>query len=124
MELSNEVKAAVAAKVGESILASLEGEARDAILAKAVAELLAGYDLKRLIAEAFHARAVTVIRRLVESGEYDARTEAAARAGLEVVLGRLPLAVSSAFAEMLAGRNGGTYDQRPGAILGSLLRAD
>lgn len=124
MDLSNEVKAAVAAKVAESILASLEGPERDAILQKAVAEFLGGYDLKRLITEAMHGRAVQLAARVIEAGAYDEQIETAIRSGLDAVLTRLPNASRLAFVEMLAGKSGTSGYDRAGAILSHLREPD
>lgn len=116
-DLSAETKAAIAATVGESILASLDGPHRDEILSKAVAELLGGYDLKRVVAESLNARAAKLMAAVIESGAYDQRIDAAIREGMEAVLAKLPHAVTLGLTEMIFGRGGDSYHREPGLIL-------
>jgi len=95
--MTKAIQTVIAAKIVEA----LDGPQRDAILAKAVTDSLAGYSFNRVLETMIEERAGRAAREMLESGRYDVEIGRAVASGLGGLIGELPDALRSAFLHSL-----------------------
>ena len=91
---SDPLMQAVYDAVSLKVIESLDGQKRDAILARAVSKCLTdAYEIKHAAKEVIVARAKQIVMQEVETGKYDEQLTAAIRAGFANFIAKLPKAV-------------------------------
>lgn len=109
----NAIKQAVAA----SILAALDGSARDALIEQAIVDFVSDYKLKHVVAELVTARAKAMAEELIASGKYDERIRDALQQGFDAVIAKVPEAARVAILRAVVGKDGDSYGREPGLML-------
>lgn len=118
------IEEAVAKILADKIVEAMNGEHRDTILAKAVTQILTGYEIKRACEEAVTARVKKIAEEALASGKYDGVITTAIHEGFSKLLVQLPTAIQKTLTDALFGAkkgNSGRYDDTPGLILRHLL---
>lgn len=106
------------------LLAALDGPQRDALLKKAFAESLNGWEFKSKIEDVVKNRTMKKCQEILDSGAYDVAIAEAIQVGLTKLIEQIPKAVTLAFAEVLFGKGGDAYASRAGDILRHLKLPD
>lgn len=108
MALVNEavVEQAIHATIAKQILEGLDTTSRDAILAKALVDIVKGYNFREAISQVAAAKAAEVATELMATEDWTGRVEQAIRDGFEEYLSQLRAAIPEAMKKTFSGQAG------------------